>query len=198
MKAIEVIEEVRNALKQCQEKEQENISIEAMDNYMAQLSKRSETSYEIDKLKHDQILTEFQAENSRNIAHSQNVSAHSVELFKSVITAGQAALKASMVINGGAAAALLAFTGKIWTEGSSVDVTAALSLSILVFCAGVLTAAFATATTYLSQLFYGYHKDNIGHAINAITIIIVLSSFVCFAYAAYTAASSFGLHFNNL
>ncbi|MFA0240174.1 MULTISPECIES: hypothetical protein [Vibrio] len=198
MKAIEVIDEVRNALQQLRNKEQENISIDAMDNYMAQLSKRTETSYEIDKLKHDQNLAEFQAENSRNIAHSQNVSAHSVELFKSVITAGQAALKASMVINGGAAAALLAFTGKIWTEGSSVNVTSALSLSILIFCAGLLTAAFATATTYLSQLCYGHHKDKIGHAINAVTIVVVLGSFVCFAYAAYTAASSFGLHFNSL
>ncbi|MFA0709732.1 hypothetical protein AB4653_28880, partial [Vibrio sp. 10N.222.48.A3] len=66
MKAIEVIDEVRNALQQLRNKEQENISIDAMDNYMAQLSKRTETSYEIDKLKHDQNLAEFQAENSRN------------------------------------------------------------------------------------------------------------------------------------
>ena len=37
----------------------------------------------------------------------------SLEMFRSVITTGQSALKATMLLNGGAAVAMLAFVGKL-------------------------------------------------------------------------------------
>ena len=52
-------------------------------------------------------------------------------MFKSVISSGQSALKACMIINGGGAAALLAFTSKIWTSQSTMASINELTLSIL-------------------------------------------------------------------
>ncbi|WP_300181642.1 hypothetical protein [uncultured Aliivibrio sp.] len=198
MNAIDVVNEVKKALLQTKNGGEVSVSIDAMDNFMDQLGKQAEQSKEIDKLQHSKILAEFEAENSRSIAYSQNATAHSLEMFKSVITAGQAALKASMIINGGAAAALLAFTGKIWNEGSSIAVTSALSQSILLFCFGVLAAAFASGTTYISQYCFANKYIKSGSAINGVSIISVFGSFALFCYSSINAASSFTAHFAGL
>ena len=198
MKAIEVIQEVKKALDNTKQSGEVSVSIDAMDNFMTQLEKRIEAVGEFNKLEHERALKEFEAENARNIAHSQNFTSHQVEMFKSVVASEQAALKASMIINGGAAAALLAFTGKIWTEGSNVLVTNALTSSIFMFCFGILAAAFATGTTYLAQFSYGKRWIKSGDIINAISIFSVLISYAIFIYACYNASSSFALHFGTL
>ncbi|MBY7910224.1 hypothetical protein KW420_10625 [Vibrio fluvialis] len=198
MKSKEVIQEVRKALGNTKQAGEKSVSIEAMDNFMAQLEKRAEQVGEFNKLEHERLLKEFEANNARNIAASQNMTSHNIEMFKSVITAGQAALKSSMIINGGAAAALLAFTGKIWTEGSTKLVTNALTHSILLFCIGVLLAAFATGTTYLSQFSYASEWRKTGIFINALSVGSVLSSYGVFLYACIKASSSFTVHFGTL
>ena len=198
MKSKEVIQEVRKALGNTKQAGETSVSIDAMDNFMAQLEKRAEQVGEFNKLEHERLLKEFEANNARNIAASQNMTSHSIEMFKSVITAGQAALKSSMIINGGAAAALLAFTGKIWTEGSTKLVTNALTHSILLFCIGVLLAAFATGTTYLSQFSYASEWRKTGNFINVLSVGSVLSSYGVFLYACIKASSSFTVHFGTL
>lgn len=198
MKAVEVIQEVKKALANTKQAGEVSVSIDAMGNFMDQLEKRAQKFGEFNKLEHDRLLKEFEAENARNIAHSQNVNAHSVEMFKSVIATGQAALKASMVINGGAAAALLAFIGKIWNEGSIVQVTNALTHSILWFCSGLLIASFASGSTYLSQYSYLKGWDKVGGVVNVFTVLAVLASYVMFAFGCFNAASSLALHFDSI
>ncbi len=198
MKSKEAIQEVRKSLDNTKQAGETSVSIEAMDNFMAQLEKRAEQAGEFNKLEHERLLKEFEVNNARNIAASQNMTSHSIEMFKSVITAGQAALKSSMIINGGAAAALLAFTGRIWTEGSTKLVTNTLSLSILLFCIGVLLAAFATGTTYLSQFSYASEWRKTGSFINVLSVGSVLSSYGVFLYACIKAANSFSVHFGTL
>lgn len=198
MKSQEVIQEVRKALDNTKQRGEKSVSIEAMDDFMSKLEIRAEKVGELDKLEHDRLMKEFEANNARNIATAQNMTSHNVEMFKSVATAGQATLKSSMIINGGAAAALLAFTGKIWTEGSTEHVTTSLTHSILMFCIGVLLAAFATGTTYLSQFLYSKEWHKTGDIINVLSIICVVSSYSVFLYACIQASSSFSLHFGTL
>lgn len=198
VKAVEVIQEVKKALDKTKEAGEVSVSIDAMGNFMDQLEVRAQEVGELDQLEHERLLTQFEAENARNIAYSQNINAHSLEMFKSVIATGQAALKSSMVINGGAAAALLAFTGKIWSEGSIVQVTNALTHSILLFCAGLLIASFASGTTYLSQLAYAKDWNKVGGAVNAFTVLTVLASYAMFGFGCFNASNSLALHFGTL
>ena len=119
MKATQVLSEIRQALNQTKQQGHANVSIDAMENYLKLFDKDVENDTYYKSLDHEAELAKFKAENDRNIAHASNITAHDIEMFKSVITAGQSALKSSMVVNGGAAAALLAFTGKIWETNTS-------------------------------------------------------------------------------
>ncbi|WP_088211201.1 hypothetical protein [Shewanella sp. Shew256] len=198
MKSTDIIQEVKKALANAKQKGAVSVSIDSMEKFMHQLDERAQKQGDFNQLEHARILKEFEAENARNIAHSQNVNAHSVEMFKSVIASGQGALKSSMIINGGAAAALLAFTGKIWSEGSIVQVTNALTQSILWFCVGLLVACVASGTTYLSQFAYAKGHDRTGDVVNVFTVLIVLSSYVIFGFSCFNASSTFTLHFGSL
>jgi hypothetical protein len=195
MKALDVLKEIREALEPIKEQGQSTFSIEAMENYLKLLDKDVENDTYYKSQDHESRLAKFKAENDRNIAYENNETAHSVEMFKSVITAGQSALKSSMVINGGAAAALLAFTGKIWETSTSEIVANSLTSSIFIFCLGVLCAALATGTTYLSQLSFGNGWLKLGHRINTFNIVVVLFSYGLFGFGAFKAANSLGVHF---
>lgn len=195
MKASDVLTQIRQALKETKTQGHMIVSIEAMENYLKLFDKHvgnesynKSESYEFE-------LAKFKAENDRNIANSSNETAHSVEMFKSVVNAGQSALKASMVINGGGAAALLAFTGKIWETTTSALVANSLTCSILIFCLGVLSAALATGTTYLSQYAYSGDWFKTGHSFNVLSISAILGSYALFGYGAFKAASSLSMHF---
>lgn len=79
MKSKEVIQEVRKALGNTKQAGETSVSIEAMDNFMAQLEKRAEQVGEFNKLEHERLLKEFEANNARNIAASQNMTSHRSE-----------------------------------------------------------------------------------------------------------------------
>ena len=132
MKATEVIGEIRQALSQTKEQGHSTVSIDAMENYLKLFDKDVEYDTYYKSQDHEAKLANFKAENDRNIARANIETAHSLEMFKSVITAGQSALKSSMVVNGGAAAALLAFTGKIWETKTSEVVANSLTSAIFI------------------------------------------------------------------
>lgn len=195
MKASDVLKEIREALEPIKEHGQTTFSIDAMENYLKLFDKDVENDTYYKSQDHESRLAQFKAENERNIAQANNETAHSLEMFKSVITVGQSALKSSMLINGGAAAALLAFTGKIWETTTSELVANSLTTSIFIFCLGVLCAALATGTTYLSQFSFARGWLKLGHSINTFNIIVVLSSYGLFCLGAFKAANSLGVHF---
>ncbi len=195
MKAIDVLKEIRQALSQTRQQGHSTVSIDAMENYLILFEKDVENDSYDRSLNHEAELAKFKAENDRKIAYLNNQTANSLEMFRSVITAGQSALKSSMVINGGAAAALLAFTGKVWETQISELVAGSLTSSILVFCLGVLCAALAAGTTYLSQLAFASDWVKVGHAVNCFNILAVLSSYGLFGFGSYMAANSMGVHF---
>jgi hypothetical protein len=77
------------------------------------------------------------------------------EMFKSVISAGQVALRSVILINGGAAVALLAFIGSIWDKSTIDNLTIKkLLISMAGFVLGVLLGGVAASLTYLVQLLY--------------------------------------------
>ncbi|MEX0802462.1 MAG: hypothetical protein WD688_03970 [Candidatus Binatia bacterium] len=110
------------------------------------------------------------------------------ELFRSVILAGQSALKSAILINGGAAVALLAFIGHVWKPDMSSPLKE-LAGPLVWFVAGVLLDAMAAGLTYVSQCFYASCGDSRGKLFTAgatfhvLTVLLVLASYGTFAYA---------------
>ena len=82
-----------------------------------------------------------------------------VELHRSTMDLAKGALKVSLVINGGAALAILAFIGNIWSKDGGESFSIALAYVISYFCIGLLVAAFAVAVAYFRQ--YSYSTDYI-------------------------------------
>lgn len=99
-----IIEEIKKAVKDV-------ISIDALLNYLNVLDKDASGVDENTQRKHETELTVYRAENERNLAHYNAQQHQAVEIFKSVISYGTATLKSAILINGGAAVALLAFIG---------------------------------------------------------------------------------------
>ena len=112
------------------------------------------------------------------------------ELFRSAMEFGQSAIKLTMLVNGGAAVAMLAFIGSI--ERASLDSFAAwcLSLALFSFAVGAGGGAFGAIGAYLTQ--YSFVKEfqtdmledftesnrlsTYGHKLRTTTVIIVCVS----------------------
>ncbi len=93
----------------------------------------------------DEWRAKFEAE--RDKAKADN--AIQLEKAKATCVAGQGALKTTIIMNGGASVALLAFIGNTWIhKGGGV---AMLSIALFLFAVGVLSGCAATGVTYLAQ-----------------------------------------------
>ena len=112
------------------------------------------------------------------------------QMFRSVIDYGRDALKAAMLINGGAAIALLAFIGTIWSSGSEPDTVQSLAQSLAMFSYGVMAGAVACAGAYFTQYIYQTTSANknsncylkLGIGLHVATVALVVGSFVMFGW----------------
>lgn len=183
MEAKDVVHNIRQALNQLEESGQQTASVSGLRQYLDQVEKDATVSIEIQKLQHESSL-----------AHYKATSDFALEMFRSVMGFAHHALKTIIIVNGGAAIAVLAFIGNIWSKLQAVEVARALTFSEAWFAIGVLVGAIATGTTYIAQYFYErktFYKSAIGFHI--VTIILVVGAYVLFAfgiYSIYAALSS--------
>ena len=144
---------------------------------------------------HPVELEKFKSDLAGSLAYQAHVHNWSIEGFKQVIALGQSALKSMMLINGGAAAALLAFLGSLIARASpSAANIIAFAGSMRLFVIGVFLAALAYATTYFSQLFYDGEKkwqQRTGLALHIFTSLIGASSLGAFLWGANAAYRAF-------
>ena len=105
-----------------------------------------------------------------------------LELFRSVIAAGQSAIKSSFLLNGGGAIALLAFIGHFAQfKPSKVSEFGA---CLLPFCFGVLVVAVTSGLTYISQWLYASSRPGLvkaGFAFNVACIFLGVASYGLFS-----------------
>jgi len=110
-------------------------------------------------------------------------------MLRATITTGQSALKSSLLINGGAALAILAFIGKIWSVSEPIPYF--ISLSLLYYVLGVLSGAVASGFTYISQAGYaeefGKYSNNIGLLGHFVAIFGVMLAYILFISASFLA-----------
>lgn len=120
-----------------------------------------------------------------------------IESFKAAISIGANACRTFLIMNGGAAIALLAFLGNIWNKNSSTEAASAIATALFLFCGGVVLAGLCSVLSYFSQCFfsssYGGRKKVhlwLGQIINALACICGGGSIFIFAYGSFSAYQS--------
>ena len=137
-------------------------------------------------------MEKYKAELQLWIKQNEAAQASSLEMFRSVILAGQSALKTGFWMNGGATVALLAFLGKLSDQHQ--DKIAVFSSSLIIFVIGVLAISMASGSTYLSQWFYASSeswKQKTGFWLNILAIALGLASYGFFIWGAIRAYKAF-------
>lgn len=152
--------------------------------------------------KHDVQMELLKTNNQASIEIMKLNHAAELEAFRSVITVGANASRAFMVINGGAAIALLAFLGNIWNKSSTPEATSAIACSLLIFCLGVLASGVCSGFTYLAQFSTASSGLNSKKGwfysavcFNVIAVIAGATSLGLFGYGAYATYTSMGSQF---
>lgn len=115
-----------------------------------------------------------------------------LEMFRSVITSGQNAIKSSLLLNGGAAVALLAFIAHL--AEVRADKVPEFAACLLPFAFGVLAIVVTSGCTYLSQWFYSGQLSwakRAGFVLNILCILLGISSYVLFTYGLLTSYGVF-------
>lgn len=191
MNGKEIIKDIQDAVNDVKQKNEDVISVDALLNYLAALENDVSGIDENNNRQHLAKLEEYRAENERNIAHYNAQQLHAVEMFRSVISYGAAALKSSILINGGAAVALLAFIGNVWNKGLVQASVTPLMSAIVYFSFGVLAAAIGTAASYLTQYCYGEEHNKTGTAFHVLTVICVIGAYAMFSFGVLDAHEAF-------
>jgi hypothetical protein len=123
---------------------------------------------------------------------------HIVETFKGLITLSIEALKALLLINGGAAVAILAYLGSLASRGSTAHLPN-MKGALLCFAIGVLATALAFIVAYFTQfcLYYEERARHMRQPFSArhpvgigIAALLVLASASAFATGCWIAASA--------
>ena len=109
-----------------------------------------------------------------------------LEMFSSVITYGQSAIKSSFLLNGGASVALLAFIGHL-AQFKAVKVPE-FGACLLPFAFGVLAIAVTSGFAYLTQWLYASTQPlarKVGFAFNLLCIALTFSTYGFFAWGLF-------------
>lgn len=121
---------------------------------------------------------------------------HALEHFKSVITMAELALKNAILVNGGAAIALLTFIGNTKPADHKLIV-----VSLFLFAFGVLLGALAIFFAYLAQNYFmsqiNARKEFVENPWQKITAIAICGSSYA-AFAGGVVSAGFGFIYGNI
>jgi hypothetical protein len=198
MKASETIQQIQRAVSEVEEqgiKQIETINLHAFLNQMLTAAQQEEAG--------PTSITPEQAAHNLEVWKAQltAISTFDVEMFKSVIESGQAAVKSAILINGGAAAALLAFAGSAitkWQMEPGSPLLTAVGDAMVCFMLGVATAGFSSGFRYLSQASFASWEQGrgkkrwfiIGRVFQVLSVASGLASFILFVIGGLMAYCS--------
>jgi hypothetical protein len=190
MKSTEVVEVLRGAVANTKEAGVKQVSIADLEAFSARLAETVART-PADAAAGDAAMEAYRAELSAWVSSRQQDHEHNLEMLRATITTGQSALKSALLINGGAAAALLAFIGSAWSSNKIAEALPDISAALLIYVFGVLAAAVAAGSTYLSQAGYGneFGKASrcVGYIGHMLAVVGVLASYILFGRASWLA-----------
>lgn len=163
------------------------VSIDALQSYLCKIEAQNDKN-------DDLILADFNAKNQSVVEKYKEERAEWRELFKAVISNGQATIRLLATINGGAALALLAFIGKVWNEEfPSSFLGQNITISLLLLCIGVGISALTQGFAYAGQHFFTYDNDRFGSVFQKLTAFLGIGSLASFFVGIGYACKGFGL-----
>jgi len=137
-------------------------------------------------------LEKYKADLQIHIEQNKNYHSSQLEMFRSVITSGQNAIRSSFLLNGGASVAVLAFIGHLAEiKPDSVSVFAS---ALIPFVLGVLAMTITSGLTYLSQWLYDSESlaaKKWGFRFNVASILLAISSYGCFMFGMWRSYNAF-------
>ncbi len=115
-----------------------------------------------------------------------------LEMSRAAIGFGQGAIRALILINGGASIAVMTFIGNFGSEQAGL--ISSFSLALLLFSMGVAAAALVAGCSYVTQFFYESSSGKLlkaGNAFHCLAVLAAAVSFSLFVWALLTAYFGF-------
>lgn len=184
--ALNPLNVLRNVVLELESAGHKAISLDALDKTLLDLSKHEATGSDKDfQLAYYNALAagaraEFEARRREDI-----------EFNRFAVESGRFALKSAMLVNGGAAVAMLAFIGSLWQTEGVKAVALPLATAVWLFAAGVLATATASGIAYLTQYSFVHRWNVAEYLFNAFSILLVLGAYALFAFGVTAAHSAF-------
>ncbi|MDX1070470.1 hypothetical protein GOL32_18130 [Sinorhizobium medicae] len=184
MQAREFVEDLKTAVLKAKAEGNAHIPIDSLVDYLDSVPTATDPS--------PAAMEQYKAQLSAWVEEHKSRHSTDLEMFKSVITAGQGAIKTAFAMNSGAAVALLAFIGHLARfQPAQVPV---LAWTLLPFTSGVFLSGLLSGTTYLSQWLYAGEKEShrkAGYALNIFAILLGLATYGCFVWGMWCAIDAF-------
>lgn len=196
MKSSEVIQVLKESVATTKAKGVEHVPIENLEAFADELQDVVKKTPD-DVAAGEAAMEEYRAHLTTWASSSQYQYDKSLEMLRAVITVGQSALKSALLINGGAAVALLAFIGKIWGQVDTQPVLGVLSVALNCYVFGVLSAAMACGATYFSQAGYSDEFGRASHRVGVVghvaAVVFVFGGYALFGTGSWIAFKAIGL-----
>ncbi|WP_137885360.1 hypothetical protein [Pseudomonas sp. 2FE] len=181
MNAQQAVEAIQAEVQKAKAQGNQIITVESLESYLGSLAQHIVTQAPL-----EQAGLDFQKQAHEHRHQSEQA------LFRTVIDSGQVALKSSLLIGGGAAAALLAFASSAW-KSLKPEGLEFLGLGVLLLAISVLCVGVAAGFTYLSQSFYhdgmgksdDCREDKIGDGFLYATLGLVIVSYLLYGVACW-------------
>jgi hypothetical protein len=157
------------------------VSVPSLESLLSLLEHHAKEAYPISPTD----LEGAQLRQTEDLAYYTAVNASNLELFKSVISTAKILINSLILINGGAAVALLAFIGHLATAPSSSASVSDFAAVLLWFVVGVGAAALFAGFVCLSQKAYSSKWQRFGHVTVVVSVLTAIASFVAFGLGAY-------------
>jgi hypothetical protein len=113
------------------------------------------------------------------------------ESFRAVMESGRGSLKSSLLINGGAAVAILTFIGHLAAQPAAKLSISSFAAPEFIFVLGVLTSSLAHGAVYAAQSAYHHNRKASGGRWNTLAKWLVVSSHLLFCTGAILCLSVF-------
>jgi hypothetical protein len=97
-----------------------------------------------------------------------------------------------ILINGGAAIAILAFLGNVWSKDEAIRAAVRTIIPVLTcFLFGVAMGVACAGVAYLAQTFFTHSKNKIGISFQIVAILLAAGALSEFVWGAWHAADIF-------
>ncbi len=188
MNSYELLEQIKHDVSAVKNDGMDSIPVDNLLNYLSEIDVSESTE------SNEVALEGIKHSNSTQLEILKIENIFQIESFKAVINIGSNACKTFLIMNGGAAIALLAFLGNIWNKSSTSEAASSVAGALFLFCIGVVLSGVCAGLSYLSQSLFvsselGKHKFRLrcGQTMNALACICGAGSIIVFGYGAYTA-----------